>query len=138
MSSIFADKSDKPNNQKLSEALGASYKYWEKIRESLEDEYGKLVEEWKYYGASSGWTLKMLLKKRNLFFFTPCDGYFRISFVFGDRAVAAIEESDLPPKLIQELKNAKRYAEGRGLRIEVKKRADIDNIVKLVAVKVDH
>lgn len=138
MDRLFTDKSIKPNSQRLSKALGPSYRSWIEIRESLEREYGKLTEEWKYYGGSSGWTLKMLLKKRNLFFLGPCDGYFRIAFVFGDRAVAAVEDSDLPTKLIKELQNARRYMEGRGLRVEVKKRADIANILKLVAMKVNH
>jgi len=136
MPSIFLDKSIKPNKQLLSEALGRSYKFWEEIRKGLEDQYGKLTEEWKYYGASSGWTLKLMLKKRNLFFFAPCKKYFRIAFIFGDKAVNAAEGSDLPKEIIRELKNAKRYVEGRGLRIQVKKRTDIKNIIKLVEIKV--
>lgn len=138
MSSILLDKSKKPNDRLLSEALGASDKYWKEIKVALEDQFGPLVEEWKYYGVNSGWTLKLLLKKRNLFFFAPCNKYFRIAFIFGDKAVSAIEKSDLPPKMVQELKNAKRYVEGRGLRIEVKKRAEVANIVKLVAIKLQH
>lgn len=138
MTSIFINKSIKPSDVMLSDALGQSYKYWEEIKNTLEDQYGKLTEEWKYYSSSSGWTLKLLLKKRNLFFFTPCKKYFRIAFVFGDKAVGVVEDSDLPIRIIQELKSAKRYAEGRGLRIEVKKQADIKNIIKLVAIKVSN
>jgi hypothetical protein len=135
---IFIDKSVKPDNQKLSKALGASYKYWEEIKKSLTNEYGELIEEWKYYGQKMGWTLKLLLKKRNLFFFTAYDKYFRLAFVFGDKAVAEIEMSDLPKNLIEELRNARKYVEGRGLRIEVRKKSDIENIKKLVAIKVNN
>jgi hypothetical protein len=138
MASIFINKSVTPNNVMLSDALGRSYKYWEEIKSTLEDQYGTLNEEWKHYSSSSGWTLKLLLKKRNLFFFTPYEKYFRIAFVFGDKAVKVVEDSDLPIRIIQELKNAKRYAEGRGLRNEVKKRADIKNIIKLVTIKVSN
>ena len=59
-----------------------------------------------------------------------------IAFIFGDKAVAAVQKSNLPKKLIRELTNAKRYAEGRGLRIEVKKKSDVKNIIALVAIKV--
>jgi Protein of unknown function (DUF3788) len=138
MASIFLDKSDKPNNEMLSNALGETYTYWEEIKNTLEARYGKLTEEWKYYGANSGWSLKLLLKKRNLFFFAPYDGYFRIAFIFGDKAVAAVEKSDVPKKIIRELKEAKRYAEGRGVRIEVKKQSAIKNIVTLTAIKVNN
>ena len=138
MASIFLDKAVPPNNTMVSAVLGRSYKYWEEIKHTLANQYGPLTEEWKFYGASSGWTLKLLLKKRNLFFFAPCDKYFRIAFIFGDKAVSAVEDSDLPSNLIQELKRAKRYAEGRGLRLEVKKKTDVKNIFTLAAIKVNN
>jgi len=138
MASIFLDKSLKPTNEMLSGALGQSYKYWEEIRNTLENQYGPLIEEWKYYSVSSGWTLKLLMKKRNLFFFTPYEKYFRLAFIFGDKAVSAVEKSDLPVKMVQELKSAKRYIEGRGLRLEVKKKTDIKNIITLVAIKINN
>jgi hypothetical protein len=138
MASFFIDKSAKPSTRTLSGALGRSYAYWEKIRSTLEAQYGTLTEEWKYYGSSSGWVLKLLLKKRNLFFFIPGGRYFTIAFVFGDKAVRVVEESDLPLKMIRELQSAKRYAEGRGLRIEVKKQSEVKNVIKLVSIKVDH
>ena len=122
----------------LSGALGQSYKYWEEIKNSLENQYGPLIEEWKYYSVSSGWTLKLLMKKRNLFFFTPYEKYFRLAFIFGDKAVSAVEKSDLPVKMVQELKSAKRYVEGRGLRLEIKKKTDVKNIITLVAIKINN
>jgi Protein of unknown function (DUF3788) len=138
MPSIFLDKSVKPNDAMLSHALGRSYKYWEEIKTSLCSQYGPLTEEWKFYGANSGWTLKLLRKKRNLFFLAPCEKYFRIAFIFGEKAVHEVEASTLPPTMIQELKNAKRYVEGRGLRLEVRRKADVKNIVTLTAIKVNN
>jgi hypothetical protein len=136
--SIFIDKSIQPDNKMLSDALGQSYLYWQEIKNRLESQFGSLTEEWKYYGATSGWTLKLLLKKRNLFFFAPCKKYFRIAFIFGDKAATAVEKSDLPAGIINELKNARRYVEGRGVRIEVKKKADIKNIILLANLKVQN
>jgi hypothetical protein len=136
--SIFSDKSETPNDQSLSDALGASYKYWEELRAHLEVEYGELIQEWKFYSQKFGWTLKVLRKKRNLFFFTPCRKYFRLAFVFGDKAVSAIKNSDLPKTLIKELLNAKKYPEGRGLRIEVKSRKDVEHIIALVNIKINN
>jgi hypothetical protein len=79
-----------------------------------------------------------LRKKRNLFFFTPFKNYFRITFVFGARAVAEVEKSDLPDGIKETLKNARKYAEGRGLSVEVKSSEDIQIIIKLIAIKVDN
>jgi len=38
--------------------------------------------------------------------------------------------------MIEEVKNAKKYAEGRGRRIEVKTRRDVESVKKLIAIKV--
>ncbi len=136
MARMFTDKSIKPNNKSLSEVLGKSYKLWEDLKDSLEEGNGKLIEEWKFYGQKIGWTLKLLLKKRNLFFFAPYEKHFNIAFVFGDKAVSVIEQSDLPKNMIDELRNAKKYVEGRGLLIEVRKKSDLKKILKLTAIKI--
>jgi hypothetical protein len=138
MSSLFTDKSIKPNDEMLAEVLGRSYNSWKEIRKNLYARYGPLTEEWKYYGAKLGWGLKLLMKKRNLFFFAPYEKYFRIAFIFGDKAAAVVEQSNVSPEIIMELKNAKRYAEGRGVRIDVRKKADIKNILTLVEIKVNN
>ena len=136
--SVFADKATEPDDQMLAKALGKSYRLWREIKEHLKAECGELTEEWKFYGQKSGWILKTLRKKRNLFFFIPLKGSFDVSFVFGDKAVAAVEQSDLPRSLVAELKSARKYAEGRGLRIGVKSSADVEHIRKLVEIKINN
>jgi len=133
---VFIDKLAKPNDQALVRALGKTYPLWAEIEKHIATTLGESIEEWKYYGMKSGWTMKTLYKKRNLFFFTACKGYFRIAFVFGDRAVAEIVSSDLPKAVIEEITNAKKYAEGRGIRIDVKTRRDVESVKKLIAFKV--
>jgi hypothetical protein len=133
---VFIDKLAKPNDQALVRALGKTYPLWAEIEKHIATTLGESIEEWKYYGMKSGWTMKTLYKKRNLFFFTACKGYFRIAFVFGDRAVAEIVTSDLPKAMIEEITNAKKYAEGRGIRIDVKTRRDVESVKKLIAFKV--
>lgn len=135
---LFLDKQIMPNDQMISEALGKTYKYWKEVRKSLDNEYDNLIEEWKYYGKNYGWGMKLLLKKRNLFFFAAHNKYFVLGFIFGDKAVSAIKQSDLPEQMITEIKTAKKYAEGTGLSIKVKKRDDIKYIKKLVEIKVNN
>ena len=133
---VFINKLAKPDDQALVRVLGKTYPLWAEIEKHVATADGESTEEWKHYGPKSGWTLKTLHKKRNLFFFTPCQGYFRIAFVFGDRAVAEILTSDLSKAMIEEVKNAKKYAEGRGLRVEVKTHRDVESVKKLIAIKV--
>ena len=133
--SILDDKTHKPDAGTLAEALGETAGLWQELRADLEHEHGELVEDWKFYGRKSGWTLKLLRKKRNLFFMTPQNGFFRIAFVFGDRAVAEVDRSGLPESIKETLRTARKYAEGRGLQIEVTSSEDIETVKKLVRIK---
>jgi hypothetical protein len=135
---LFSDKQNQPTDAVLSSVLSDTQSIWNEIRTAIEKEHGHVVEEWKFYGTKIGWTLKLLHKKRNLLFLTAHNGYFMLSFVFGEKAVKEVEKSTVSEKIKSDLKNARKYAEGRGIRIEVKKRSQIGTVVKLVAIKLNN
>jgi hypothetical protein len=66
---------------------------------------------------------------------TPCRGYFLASFALGEKAAKAAHESDLPPGMLAAIDGAKKYAEGRGVRLEVRSASDVSEIEKLAAIK---
>jgi hypothetical protein len=132
----FKEKERKPDDALVAEKLGPAFKYWTEIRKSAIDICGATREEWKFYGAKYGWQLKTFLKKRNLFFLIPYDSFFKMVFIFGDKAVDAIENSDIGEELKNEIRNAKKYAEGRGLSIEVRDGAPIPDIKTLLEIKI--
>lgn len=133
---IFLDKEQMPSEEMLSAALGKSYNLWCVLKGALMKEYPGIIEEWKYYGKKSGWSLKVLLKKRNLFFFLPYKKGFRLGFVFGDKAITEIEKSEVPKQIIDELNAAKKYVEGRSIIIDIKTRKDVPVIVTLAGIKI--
>ena len=108
----------------------------EAIRIFIRENVGETVEEWKYYGIKNGWVLKTFLKKRNLFFIVIYHGYFRISFVFGDKAVDSILESNVSDETKQSLNEARKYAEGRGISFDIFDSKHLDDIKKLIRIKV--
>ncbi len=135
---VFNDKSAKPDGKSVLKALGRAGNCWLEIRRYAEESFGPLTEEWKYYSPKYGWTMKLLSKKRNLLFFVAMDGSFRVAFVFGDKAAAAIKKSDLPKEIIDEIRNAKKYVEGTGLRLEVKDAKSAAIIKRLIQMKVEN
>jgi hypothetical protein len=42
----------------------------------------------------------------------------------------------VPKAMIEEVKNAKKYTKGRGLRVGVKTHRDVESVKKLIAIKV--
>ena len=134
--SVFGDSKKKPDPEMVDEALSDTVKFWLDIKYFIQTHHGEFIEEWKFYNPKSGWLLKVLHKKRNLFFFVPMEGMFRLSFIFGDRAVAEIEKSNLPEDLKNNLRTARKYAEGRGLQMEVTSSAVIEQIKELIRIKI--
>ena len=133
---LFLDKSTQPTEGQLKEAIADTYDYWIEIKKRVAELYGDTKGEWKFYSKKSGWTLKTLLKKRNLFFFQPFANYFSLTFIFGDKAVNVIEESDVSEALKIVLREAIKYAEGRGLSVNVKTRNDLVDVNKLIDIKI--
>jgi len=69
---------------------------------------------------------------------SPCAGCFRVSLVLGDRAVAAARASDLPKAVLKEIAEARRYAEGTGIRLLVKTTEDLAPARALVEIKLQN
>lgn len=106
----FMIKDRPPDEAQIKEIVKDKYLVLKAIRQYIKENLGEANEEWKYYGVKNGWVLKTFLKKRNLFFIGIYDGYFRITFVFGDKAVDSIMESDVSDKTKNSLKEARKYA----------------------------
>lgn len=133
--SIYTEKLVEPDDKMLTYDLAETKSHLDKIAGFIESEYGDFKPEWKFYNQKSGWILKMFSKKRNVLFIVPCDKYFRVAFTFGDKASDLIFNSKLPDSIKKDLFEAKKYAEGRTIQIEVKTENDLDNILKLIGIK---
>jgi hypothetical protein len=124
-----------PNEISLQQALGLTFPYWKRIQTAAQD-LGKVEKEgWHYSGEKHGWSYRMSDKKRVLVYLLPRDGYFKVAFVFGDKAIEVIQKSAIDPKIVEELLAAKKYAEGRGIRIDVREDRVVADILRLLEIK---
>jgi len=133
--SAFDDKSHLPNEKDLSEMLGPVSAFWDDLKAHLASHYEPLTEQWNFSGKNYGWGLQLKQKKRTVLYMTPCQGYFLASFALGEKAVQAAHQNDLPDSVLSVIDNARKYAEGRGVRLEVRSQGDLENIQKLAAIK---
>jgi len=133
--SIYSEKMVVPDDKMLSYDLAGSKKHFDKIAEFIESEYGDFKPEWKFYNTKSGWILKMFTKKRNVLFIVPCEKYFRTAFTFGNKAANLIFNSKLPESIKKDLFEAKKYAEGRTIQVEVRTEDDLYNTLEMIRIK---
>ena len=136
--SCFDDRSHKPDKRQIKTALGSSSDLWFGLIEDVSAQFAPIVEEWAFSGANYGWSLRLIHKKRRILYLIPQKGHFLAAVVFGDKAVVAANESSLPAEVLRELNDAPKYAEGRGIRLQVKSREDLKTVETLVSIKVGH
>ncbi len=80
----------------------------------------------------------MKSKKRNIIYFLPGDGYFKVAFVFGQKAMIKIMESNVSSVIKAELHGAKVYGEGRGIRIDINDTSNFEDIKTLIKIKAEN
>ncbi len=134
--SIFINKEKIPNNNDLTNSLGDTCEIWKTIVDYVHLKYPNSIDEWNC--SKNGWSFRMKDKKRAIIYFLPRDKYFKVAFVFGQKATDIIMQSQIATSIKIELDSAKVYAEGRGIRIDIKDKLIINDIKALIDIKLTH
>jgi hypothetical protein len=122
-----------PSADELTALLGRSYAAFR----ALTQRGPALTCEWKRYGKTSPWVLKVSQGDRTLLYARPMDGAFEATVVLGERAVQAALAGRVSKTLHAAIRAARPYVEGRPVRVMVKDRASLERVDELVAVKLD-
>jgi hypothetical protein len=133
--SIFMDKEVTPTEKELENRLGKAYEIWKEIREIVLSKYPGGQSEWSFPGNKYGWNFRIKDKKRAIIYLLPREKFFLAGFVFGPKAFDAILNSAVSNDIKNSLKAARVYAEGRSVRIQVKNRKKINDITRLIEIK---
>jgi len=69
---------------------------------------------------------------------TPREDHFLVSFALGAKAVAATRAYKLPVNVLKAIESAPKYAEGRGVRLEVRQAREVAALATLAETKNKH
>jgi hypothetical protein len=105
--SIFQDKKIVPNEKILAQAIGNSFTWWSAIQEYVYSQYPDAKTDWTYPGSKYGWNFRMKDRKRAILYFLPRNKFFKLAFVFGQKATATILESTISEHIKSELKSSR-------------------------------
>ena len=133
--SIFPDNTKIPTEKELSKALGNTYVLWQAISSFIYLKFPAAMNEWNYPGEKYGWSFRIKDKKRVIIYLLPRDQFFKVALVFGQKAFETIMKSKISSTIKSELEVAKVYAEGRGIRINVKDQKIVKDILRLIEIK---
>jgi Protein of unknown function (DUF3788) len=133
--SAFLDRSSPPKASELEAVLGRAGALWAGLHAALSADFAPVSEKWSYSGKAYGWSLQLRRKTRTILYMIPGAGRFVAAFALGEKACAAARQGGLPPPLLEAIRGAKRYPEGRAVRLEVRSKKDVTTVRKLAAIK---
>jgi hypothetical protein len=136
MKSIFSNKDQQPTTNDLKDVLGEPFIIWNQLEVFTKSNYPKAISDWHFSGEKFGWSYRVKDNKRVILYLLPRDRFFKVALVFGQKAVGQILNSGICEAIKTDLMAAKAYAEGRGIRIEVRDASNLEDIRKLIQFKI--
>ena len=136
--SIFEDKSKAPTEAEFEKALGASASLFMNIEKHLIEKLGEIEREWKFYGKKAGWTVALVHSGRRLLHLIPRSGFFTVIITLGKKAVTASRTIGLPADIISSIEDAREYAEGRSIRLDIVSEKDVLPVKQLLSIKMQY
>ncbi len=131
----FVDRSEQPDDASLGAVLGRSKAHWDAILAHVESTYEGVMPEWKYYGKAHGWQLKLVRGRRAFAYLIPHHGMFVAGLALSPAEVSRLDERRVPPELVEEIRSAKARPEGRPARFEVRTKANLETLRRLLTVR---
>lgn len=122
-----------PTPEQLAATLSRAHNAFVTLTERGRD----VTREWRRYKVDTPWVLKVSEGKRTLFYATPKRGAFEAVVLLGPKATEAALAGRVTKKLHAAIREAPAYAEGRPVRVVVKRAADLVGVEQLLAVKLD-
>ena len=116
-----------PGGRDLAKTLGRTHALWTRLHAEIADAFGPLEEKWSFS--------KQRRKKRTVLYLIVQPGHFLAAFALGEKACAAARASGLPDSWLEAIDSAPRYAEGRGVWLEIRRPRDVANAARLAALK---
>ena len=132
---IFNDKLKSPVNAELKRILGKTFPIWNALIEYTKNAKKDAEAVWNFSGPKYGWSLRIKEKKRIIIYLLPREGYFKTSFVFGEKATNVALNSEISDKIKNQISTSKVFAEGRGFRLDINNAGIIKDIKRLIDIK---
>jgi dihydrodipicolinate synthase/N-acetylneuraminate lyase len=124
-----------PNEAELQTTLGPAFPVWLEILHHAEAAFSPLVRTWKVSKTGLGRMCLLQHKKRTLLYLTPDEHQLWVAIILGERAYGIAMASTLPGPIKEMFRDARPYAEGRGIRFAIRSLEDVATVVELLEVK---
>jgi len=122
-----------PSDEVLAAALGDSYGAYETFTQKLPD-FG-IETEWRYYNDGKSWLRKNNYKKKNMFWLSVWDGFFKVALFFTQKTNSGIYDLQISDEIKTRFTNEKHIGKLIPLVIEVHDESVLEDAYKVIAYK---
>lgn len=124
-----------PGPEVLKDSLHEAYPVYEELISGITSpEYG-LVPEWRYYKDGKAWLCKAVHKKKTIFWLSVWDKFFKVSFYFTKTTSIGVADLTIRKSIKDKLISSKPVGKLVPLIIEVQKKEQLKDILKLIGYK---
>jgi hypothetical protein len=132
---VLTDKDQFPTEEIIYSHIGKAKTLWLSVLDYIHSSHPDIVEQWRYYNDGRSWLLNASRKKKTVFWLSVSKGTFRTTCYFSGKASQAVEESSLSADLKQQYRENLHGAKIHRITITYRKKSDIENFKKLIAIK---
>jgi len=132
---VLTDPKVQPTDELVSSIIGENHVYWQQIIDYMYENHVDITEEWRFYNDGKSWLYRVLRKKLTIYWVGILKDTFRISFWLSNKAEPLVESSDLPERIKEEFRSAKRFNTTRCVSIVMGSPEDYENVIKLIELK---
>jgi hypothetical protein len=133
--SAFIDKNHQPSETDVVAVLREAHANWILMLEEMR-KVGRIQEDFKFlYGKPYGWGIRFRLKGKLFAAFYPNQNHFVAQVVLGPKQVAETDNIHLHSNAKEAIQNANPYPEGKWLFIKVESGSDMEDVRKLLKLK---
>jgi len=134
---ILTDPNVEPTDELIFAIIGKNSIYWQAMIKYLNDNRSGVTEVWRFYNDGKCWLYRTLWKKKTIYWIGILNDTFRATFYLSDKAESFIEESSLSDIIKDEFWNT-RGSKFRAVTVVMRSEEDLENVMKLIEIKLKH
>jgi hypothetical protein len=124
-----------PSAEELAATLGPAEGAWRGVVAAIGKRFSPLEVQWRPSKSDFGRICLLQHKKRTLVYLMPQKKEITVAVILGEGAYNIAMTAAIPEQIKQMFREARPYAEGRGIRFPLRSKRDVGLIVQLVEIK---
>jgi len=131
---LLTEETIYPTNEVLKNVLCDSYDVFEELTNKITNDFD-LILEWNYYKDQKAWLCKVLNKKKNIFWLSIWDKFFKATFFFTEKHLEGFSVLDISENIKEDLCLSKPVGKLLPLLLSIDNKEQLDDLLKIITFK---